>query len=294
MTASDPAQVVKILTQALPYIQKFTGKICVVKYGGNAMTNSELMNSFARDIALLKYVGIKPVVVHGGGPQIGELLASLAIETNFVDGIRVTDAATMDVVEMVLGGKLNKAIAQLICRHGAQAVGLTGQDGMFIRAQQLKSATGQDYGQVGQITSVNRQVIDCLLDNDIIPVIAPIGAGSNGETYNINADTAAAQIAAALDAEKLLLLTNTPGVLNNDQTLLTHLSRSAVRSLIAQGTISGGMLPKIQCALDALSQGVGSVQIIDGRVAHALLLELFTPEGCGTQITDQALTIPTQ
>ncbi len=284
MPLPDPNDIVQVLTQALPYIQRFSGQICVVKYGGNAMTEEELKNSFARDVVLLKLVGMQPVVVHGGGPQIGQCLEALKLGTEFINGIRVTDKRTMEVVEMVLGGKVNKEIVQLIQQHNGTAVGITGVDGHTIQAEKLISTDGVDYGYVGKVTKIDTQLIHKLLSNNIIPVIAPVGAGQNGERFNINADTAASHIAAALKASKLLILTNTRGVLDKKMELIQRVNQQQVNDLIADGTISGGMLPKIECALNAIKQGVNSVQIIDGRVQHALLLELFTERGFGTQI----------
>ena len=284
MPLPDSQEVAKVLTQALPYIQRFAGQICVVKYGGNAMTEEELKNSFARDVVLLKLVGMQPVVVHGGGPQIGACLKALNLGTEFVNGIRVTDKRTMEVVEMVLGGKVNKEIVQLIQNNSGTAIGITGVDGQTIQAEKLESPDGIDYGYVGKVTGVNTKLITKLLNNNIIPVIAPVGSGPNGERFNINADTAASSIAAALQASKLLILTNTRGVLDKKMELIQRVNKQQVNELIADGTISGGMLPKIECALNALHEGVKSVQIVDGRIPHALLLELFTEDGFGTQI----------
>jgi len=281
---SQSQRTAEVLTQALPYIQRFAGQICVVKFGGNAMTDLGLKQSFARDIVLMKLVGLNPVVVHGGGPQIGKCLEKLHIKSEFVDGIRVTSKDAMEVVEMVLGGKINKKIVQLIQNHGGTAAGITGIDGNTIQASALQGPVGVDYGFVGQINKIDTSLIKKLLLNNVIPVIAPIGTDAKGQTFNINADTAAAHLAAALDAAKLLILTNTPGVLNKQQELMPKLNRAQVTQLVEDGTISGGMLPKIECALRALNQGVGSVQIVDGRVPHALLLELFTKDGFGTQI----------
>lgn len=284
LSLPESQQVARVLTQALPYIQRFSGKICVVKYGGNAMTEAALKRSFARDIVLLKLVGMLPVVVHGGGPQIKRCLDSLNLGSNFINGIRVTDQRTMEVVEMVLGGKVNKEIVQLIQEHGGTAVGITGVDGQTIQAQKMVDSNGIDYGFVGEITKIDTALIQKLLSNNIIPVIAPIGS-SNAQSYNINADTAASHIAAALGANKLLILTNTRGVLDQAGELIPRLNRHQVAELIADKTISGGMLPKIECALRALEHSVTSVQIVDGRIPHALLLELFTEDGFGTQIT---------
>ncbi|MCX7891025.1 MAG: acetylglutamate kinase [Burkholderiales bacterium] len=291
MTA--PAQAAlkaKILAEALPYIRRFHGKTLVVKYGGNAMTDPALQKSFALDVVLLKLVGMNPVVVHGGGPQIETLLKRLDIKSEFVQGMRVTDAATMDVVEMVLGGEVNKEIVTLISQAGGKAVGLTGKDGGFIRARKMLLPSKErpeemvDIGQVGEITAIDPGVIATLEEGGFIPVVAPIGVGENGESYNINADLVAGKLAEVLKAEKLLLLTNTPGVLDRDGKLLTGLTPKRIDALVADGTLSGGMLPKIASALDAARSGVKSVHIIDGRVEHALLLEILTDEGVGTLI----------
>ncbi|MDP2809308.1 MAG: acetylglutamate kinase [Rhodocyclaceae bacterium] len=286
------APVVKagLLAEALPYIKRFHGKTIVVKYGGNAMTDEHLKQCFARDVVLLKLVGMNPVVVHGGGPQIENLLARVGKKGVFVQGMRVTDAETMDLVEMVLGGQVNKEIVNLINQHGGKAVGLTGKDGNFIRARKLmmenKDAPGEpiDIGQVGDIVSIDPSLIALLDAGDFIPVIAPIGVGSEGETYNINADVVAGKIAEVLKAEKLVLLTNTPGVLNKAGKLLTGVTPRQIDDMVADGTLSGGMLPKISSALDAARSGVKSVHILDGRVEHALLLEILTDEGVGTLI----------
>jgi acetylglutamate kinase len=284
-------QIASVLTEALPYIRRFKNKIIVVKFGGNAMIDDDLKHSFARDIVLMKLVGLNPIVVHGGGPQIGNLLKKIGKETGFIDGMRVTDSETMDVVEMVLGGLVNKEIVHLINQHGGKAVGLTGKDGNFIRAKkiQLKKSSVDneaseiiDLGHVGEVTSIDTAVLDMLADSDFIPVIAPIGVGEKGESYNINADLVAGKIAEELKAEKLILLTNTAGILDKQGELLTGLSLSDIDDLIADGTISEGMIPKTRCATDALQGGVTSVHIIDGRVNHAVLLELFTDQGVGT------------
>ncbi len=284
-------QIASVLTEALPYIRRFKNKIIVVKFGGNAMIDDDLKHSFARDIVLMKLVGLNPIVVHGGGPQIGNLLKKIGKETGFIDGMRVTDSETMDVVEMVLGGLVNKEIVHLINQHGGKAVGLTGKDGNFIRAKkiQLKKSSVDneaseiiDLGHVGEVTGIDTAVLDMLADSDFIPVIAPIGVGENGESYNINADLVAGKIAEELKAEKLILLTNTAGILDKQGELLTGLSLSDIDNLIADGTISEGMIPKTRCATDALQGGVTSVHIIDGRVNHAVLLELFTDQGVGT------------
>ncbi len=283
-------QIADVLIEALPYIQRFKGKTVVVKFGGNAMVDEALKHSFARDIVLMKLVGINPIVVHGGGPQIGQLLTKLGKTTGFVDGMRITDSETMDVVEMVLGGLVNKEIVNLINRNGGKAVGLTGKDGDFIRAKKihLKPSVEDDateiidLGHVGEVSSIDPSVVDMLGNSDFIPVIAPIGVGVDGRSYNINADLVAGKIAEVLKAEKLILLTNTAGILDKEGGLLTGLSVDDIDGLIADGTISGGMIPKTRCATDALKGGVNSVHIIDGRVEHAVLLELFTNQGVGT------------
>jgi len=278
----------KILAEAMPYIRRFHGRTIVVKYGGNAMTDAALKKSFAHDVVLLKLVGMNPVVVHGGGPQIEQLLGRLGKKGEFVQGMRVTDAETMDVVEMVLGGQVNKEVVTLINQAGGRAVGLTGQDGAFIRAKKMLVAGKDndlvDIGQVGEIATIDPGVISALEDGGFIPVVAPIGVGENGESYNINADLVAGKLAEILKAEKLVVLTNTPGVLDKNGKLLTGLTPKTVEALFADGTISGGMLPKIASALDAAKNGVKSVHIIDGRVEHALLLEILTDEGVGTLI----------
>jgi acetylglutamate kinase len=280
----------KILAEALPYIRRFQDRTIVVKYGGNAMTDPQLKESFARDVVLLKLVGMNPVVVHGGGPQIDELLKRIGKQGQFVQGMRVTDDETMDIVEMVLGGSVNKEIVNLINRHGGKAVGLTGQDGAFIRARKLlmpdKDRPDQllDIGQVGEIVSIDPSIISFLDTGDFIPVIAPIGVGDAGESYNINADVVAGKLAEILKAEKLILLTNTPGVLDKEGKLLTGLTPKQIDDLFADGTLYGGMLPKISSALDAARSGVKSVHIIDGRVPHSLLLEILTDQGVGTLI----------
>ena len=286
----SPVDKAGVLAEALPYIKRFHGKTIVVKYGGNAMTDEHLKQCFARDVVLLKLVGMNPVVVHGGGPQIENLLARVGKKGEFVQGMRVTDAETMEVVEMVLGGQVNKEIVNLINQHGGKAVGLTGKDGNFIRAKKLlmenKDNPGDliDIGQVGDIVSIDPSLIALLDTGAFIPVIAPIGVGSEGETYNINADVVAGKIAEVLKAEKLVLLTNTPGVLDQNGNLLTGITPKHVDDMVADGTLSGGMLPKISSALDAARSGVKSVHIIDGRVEHALLLEILTDEGVGTLI----------
>jgi acetylglutamate kinase len=295
--------VAQVLSEALPYIQRFTGKTIVVKFGGNAMIDEDLKNSFARDIVMMKLVGMNPVVVHGGGPQIGDLLTKLNIDSHFVNGMRVTDTATMNVVEMVLGGSVNKDIVNLINQNGGQAIGLTGKDGKLIQAKQLK-VTHQtpdmlapeiiDIGHVGEVSAINTDVLDMLRNSDFIPVIAPIGVDDEGNSYNINADLVAGKVAEILKAEKLMLLTNTAGLLDKEGNLLTGLSTNQVDDLIADGTIYGGMLPKIACALDAVKGGVKRAHIIDGRVNHATLLEIFTDQGVGTLITDTADNTTTQ
>jgi acetylglutamate kinase len=284
-------QIAKVLTEALPYIQRFKGKTIVIKFGGNAMVNEELKHSFARDMVLMKLVGINPVVVHGGGPQIGNLLKRLGKVSEFVDGMRVTDSETMDVVEMVLGGLVNKEIVNLINRAGGKAVGLTGKDGDFIHARKIKLKKAEsanlapeiiDLGHVGEVESIDPSVVDMLGRSDFIPVIAPIGVGKDGHSYNINADLVAGKVAEVLKAEKLLLLTDITGVLDKEGNLLTGLTIEDVDNLVADGTIKGGMIPKTRCATDALKGGVSAVHIIDGRVENAVLLELFTDQGVGT------------
>lgn len=294
LNTQKASHIAQVLTEALPYIQRFSGKTLVIKYGGNAMIDETLKNSFARDVVLLKAVGINPVIVHGGGPQIGQLLAKIGKESEFINGMRVTDTETMDIVEMVLGGQVNKSIVNLINNHGGRAVGLTGKDGSLIFAEKMKFASPEEFGvdapemidlgYVGRVTSIDTSVIDMLIHSDFIPVIAPIGVGQDGQSYNINADLVAGKIAEVLQAEKLILLTNTPGLLDADGTLLTGLNAKQVNDLIASGVIYGGMLPKIGCALDAVQAGVTSSHIIDGRVQHAVLLEMFTDEGVGTLI----------
>src|SRR4026209_2199829 len=290
LSATDVAEKAKILAEALPYIRRFHGKTIVIKYGGNAMTDDKLKNGFAHDVVLLKLVGINPVVVHGGGPQIDDLLKQLGKKGEFVQGMRVTDAETMDIVEMVLGGQVNGEIVNLINQHGGRAVVLTGKDGGLIRAKKLLvRANGDsdekiDIGQVGEVDSIDPQIVHQLHTNDFIPVIAPLGGGKKGETYNINADLVAGKMAEILKAEKLIVLTNTPGVLDKNGNLLTGLSAKKIDELFADGTIHGGMLPKISSALDAVKNGVNTCHIIDGRVEHALLLEVLTDEGVGTLI----------
>ncbi|MEN3029864.1 acetylglutamate kinase [Chromobacterium amazonense] len=286
--AIDAADKANILAEALPYIRQFAGKTIVIKYGGNAMTDDALKEGFAKDVVLLKLVGMNPVVVHGGGPQINDLLARVGKQGEFIQGMRVTDAETMEVVEMVLGGLVNKEIVSLINKHGGKAVGVTGKDGHFIRARKLfLKAEGEeaiDIGQVGEIESIDPSLVSLLDSQDFIPVVAPIGVGMDGEAYNINADLVAGKLAETLQAEKLVLMTNTPGVLDKSGQLLTGLTAQRIDELFADGTISGGMLPKISSALDAAKSGVNTVHIIDGRVKHALLLEILTAAGVGTMI----------
>jgi len=289
-TPIAPALQAEILAEAMPYIRRFHGRILVIKYGGNAMTDPLLKQSFARDVVLLKLVGMNPVVVHGGGPQIEQLLARVGKKGEFVQGMRVTDSETMDIVEMVLAGQVNKEIVELINTAGGRAVGLTGQDGGLIRARKLRMTLPEqpgeevDIGQVGEIESIDPGIVHTLTSNGFIPVIAPIGSGADGETYNINADVVAGKVAEVLKAEKLVLLTNTAGVLDKSGKLLTGLTARRIDELFADGTISGGMLPKISSALDATRAGVNSVHIIDGRVDHCLLLEIMTDHGVGTMI----------
>ncbi len=293
LTDTSAGQRAKILAEALPYIRRFSGKTIVVKYGGNAMTDERLKHSFARDVVLLKLVGMNPVVVHGGGPQIDDLLKRVGKKGEFVQGMRVTDAETMDVVEMVLGGLVNQEIVTLINQHGGRAIGLTGKDGAFIRARKMLVPSKDndtemlDIGQVGEITAIDPEIIALLETREFIPVVAPIGVGADGASYNINADLVAGKLAEVLRAEKLILLTNTPGVLDKSGTLLTGLTPKQVDDLFADGTIHGGMLPKISSALDAAKGGVKSVHIIDGRVEHAQLLEVLTDEGVGTLIRNR-------
>ncbi|MGA0381065.1 MAG: acetylglutamate kinase [Arenicellales bacterium] len=291
-SVKDPALMAGLLAEALPYIQHFHGQTIVIKYGGNAMTDESLKRGFARDVVLMKLVGMNPVVVHGGGPQIGQLLERIGKKSEFVDGLRVTDSETIDVVEMVLGGLVNKNIVALINAHGGRAVGLSGKDGDMIRARKLVLKKGAasdtedpvELGFVGDIESINPSVVDVLDEGDFIPVIAPIGVGVDGRAYNINADTVAGKLAVTLGAEKLILLTNTPGVLDKEGNLLTGLSEARVQELIDEGVITGGMLPKVRCALDAVAGGVRTATISDGRVPHSTLLETLTDEGVGTQI----------
>jgi acetylglutamate kinase len=285
--------IAEVLIEALPYIRRFKNATVVVKYGGHAMVDEDLKKNFALDIILMKYVGLNPIVVHGGGPQIGKFLDTLSIESQFVDGMRVTDKQTMDVVEMVLAGKVNKEIVALINRNGGQAVGLSGKDGKLITAKKMKYLKEMgnnkppeiiDMGMVGEITSVNNRVLLNLLESQFIPVIAPVGAGSKGETYNINADLVAGHVAASLKARKLILLTDTEGVLDKEGKLKSSLKREEIPELIADGTIEGGMIPKVKCCLEALIGGVRKAHIIDGRKDHSILLEIFTKVGIGTEI----------
>jgi len=293
ISPTDATHKAQILAEALPYIRRFHGKTIVVKFGGNAMTDEKLKHSFARDVVLLKLVGMDPVVVHGGGPQIDEMLKRVGKKGEFIQGMRVTDRETMDVVEMVLGGLVNKEIVNLINQHGGRAIGLTGKDGSFIRARKMlvrnkdNAAEMLDIGQVGEIQSIDPEVISLLESREFIPVVAPIGVGEDGQSYNINADLVAGKLAEVLRAEKLILLTNTPGVLDKNGNLLTGLTPKQVDELFADGTIHGGMLPKIGSALDAAKSGVKSVHIIDGRVEHALLLEVLTDQGVGTLIRNR-------
>jgi len=287
---SSAAEKARVLSEALPYIQRFFDKTIVIKYGGNAMTDEALKQGFARDVVLLKLVGMNPVIVHGGGPQIGEMLKRVGKQSEFIQGMRVTDRETMDIVEMVLGGLVNKEIVNLINQNGGKAVGLTGKDGGMIRAKKLmlkdadKPGEWLDIGLVGEVVGIDPELVTLLDSRDFIPVIAPVGIGDEGEAYNINADLVAGKLAETLKAEKLILLTNTTGVLDKQGGLLTGLTAAIVDGLIADGTISGGMLPKVDCALQAVKNGVKAAHIIDGRVEHALLLEILTKEGVGTLI----------
>jgi len=297
--ASNAMNIAHVLTEALPYIQRFSGKTIVIKYGGNAMVDENLKSGFARDVVLMKLVGMNPIVVHGGGPQIGDLLEKVGKESKFIQGMRVTDRETMDIVEMVLGGLVNKDIVSLINVHGGSAVGLSGKDGSLIKAKklvlnknapelpvELKTPEIIDLGHVGDVASIDASVVDMLIQGDFIPVIAPIGVGEDGQSYNINADLVAGKLAETLNAEKLMLLTNISGLQDKEGNVMTGLTTEQVDGLIADGTIYGGMLPKIGCALSAVNNGVTSAHIIDGRVAHATLLEIFTDEGVGTLITN--------
>ena len=293
MDKKSAINIANVLSEALPYLQRLNNKTIVIKFGGNAMVDEKLKNSFARDIVLLKQVGVNPVVVHGGGPQIGKLLEKTGKESKFIDGMRVTDSETMDIVEMVLGGLVNKSIVNLINHNGGQAVGLTGKDGSMIRAKKMQitreSPEAQtteiiDLGHVGEVTTINPSIVNALDEGDFIPVIAPIGVGEDATSYNINADLVAGKMAGVLGAEKLLLLTDTTGILDKQENILTGLDAKKVDELIADDTITGGMLPKVSCALDAVHSGVKTAHIIDGRVEHAVLLELLTDEGVGTLI----------
>ena len=296
MNDNQTNQTASVLIEALPYIQKFHGKTIVIKYGGNAMIDEVLKQSFAHDIVLMKLVGINPIIIHGGGPQINELLDKLEIQSKFIDGIRVTDESTMDVVQMVLGGLFNMYVVTLLCNAVGKAVVLTGKDANLIQAKKLlipssdSAENDQDVGLVGEITSIETGVLESLIENDIIPVIAPIGTGSEGQSFNINADTVAGKVAEYLNAEKLVLLTNTPGVLDKADQVIGRLSQNEIKDFVENGAISEGMIPKVNCALSAIENGVSSVQIIDGRVPNALLLELFTDSGIGTQIVDHKKT----
>jgi len=292
LNRTDAEQFARVLTESLPYIQRFTGKTMVIKFGGNAMTDPELHESFARDVVLMKLVGMNPIVVHGGGPQIGKLLDRLGIESRFVGGMRVTDEETVDVVEMVLGASVNKEIVDSIHRNGGRAVGITGKDGELLRAKALSAndaGGAEDIGLVGEVESVDTDILTMLANSDYIPVIAPVAGSVDGRTYNINADLVAGKLAEVLKAEKLMLLTNVTGLMDGEGTTLTGLSTRRVDELIEQSVITGGMLPKVRCAMDAVRAGVTSAHIIDGRVPHATLLEIFSDEGIGTLITNQSM-----
>ena len=293
LNRTDAEQFARVLTESLPYIQRFTGKTVVIKFGGNAMTDPELHESFARDVVLMKLVGMNPIVVHGGGPQIGQLLNRLGIESRFIGGMRVTDEETVDVVEMVLGASVNKEIVDSIHRNGGRAVGITGKDGELIRARaltgRLREEGAEDIGLVGEVESVDTDILTMLANSDYIPVIAPVAGGADGLTYNINADLVAGKLAEVLQAEKLMLLTNVTGLLDGDGKTLTGLTTQRVDELIADKVITGGMLPKVRCAMDAVRAGVTSAHIIDGRVPHATLLEIFSDEGIGTLITNKTM-----
>ncbi len=295
MNPNDPSDqsIARILIEALPYIRRYQGKMIVIKYGGNAMVDQDLKHGFARDVIMMKLVGMNPVIVHGGGPQISELLRKIGKESTFIDGLRVTDSETMDIVEMVLGGLVNKEIVSLINSLGGKAVGLTGKDGNLIRARKLyvskddpvlKRSEIIDYGHVGEVEHIEPQIVQLLESQAFIPVVAPIGVGEDGQTYNINSDTVAGRLAVTLNAEKLMLLTNTPGVIDKNGDLIRELKLDQIQKLRGDGTITGGMIPKVECAEDAIRNGVSSSLILDGRVRHALLLELFTDSGIGTQI----------
>lgn len=289
----DALNIARVLVEALPYIKRFSGKTLVIKYGGNAMSDATLKQGFARDVVLMKLVGMNPVIVHGGGPQIGELLNRIGKQTEFINGMRVTDSETMDVVEMVLGGLVNKQIVNMINQHGGSAVGLSGKDGDLIRARKLSVSRSSpelgapeiiDMGHVGEVVSIDTGVVDLLVRSNFIPVIAPIGVGDDGQSYNINADLVAGKLAEVMRAEKLVMLTNTAGLMNRQGQVLTGLSATEVDQLIADGTIHGGMLPKIGAVMEAVRAGVRSAHIIDGRVEHAVLLEVLTDHGVGTLI----------
>lgn len=291
--AIQTPNVAEILIEALPYIRQFSGKTLVVKYGGHAMVDEGLKVDFARDITLLKLIGLHPVVVHGGGPQINSVLDQMGIRPKFVRGMRLTDEATMDVVEMVLGGKVNKTIVSQINQQGGKAVGLSGKDGHLVQARKLKIVHQEDVnsppeiidpGLVGEVTAVNTDIIESLGRDGFIPIIAPVGSGANGETFNINADLVAGEIAKALGAERLFMMTDVDGVKNSAEQLISSIAADEIRAMIKDGSISGGMIPKIECALDALSGGVGKVTIMNGTRRHALLLELFTVRGSGTEV----------
>ena len=293
MDKNSAINVASVLSEALPYLQRLNNKTIVIKFGGNAMIDEKLKNSFARDIVLLKQIGVNPVVVHGGGPQIGKLLEKIGKKSEFINGMRVTDSETMDIVEMVLGGQVNKSIVNLINHNGGQAIGLTGKDGSMIRAKKMEMTRAAsehqateiiDLGHVGEISTINPSIVHTLDQGNFIPVIAPIGVGEDSASYNINADLVAGKMAGVLGAEKLLLLTDTAGVLDQQENVLTGLDSKKVNKLIADGTITGGMLPKVNCALDSVNSGVKTAHIIDGRVEHAVLLELLTDEGVGTLI----------
>lgn len=292
LNRTDAEQFARVLTESLPYIQRFTGKTMVIKFGGNAMTDPELHESFARDVVLMKLVGMNPIVVHGGGPQIGKLLDRLGIESRFVGGMRVTDEETVDVVEMVLGASVNKEIVDSIHRNGGRAVGITGKDGELLRAKALSAndaGGAEDIGLVGEVESVDTDILTMLANSDYIPVIAPVAGSVDGRTYNINADLVAGKLAKVLKAEKLMLLTNVTGLMDGEGKTLTGLSTQRVDELIEQSVITGGMLPKVRCAMDAVRAGVTSAHIIDGRVPHSTLLEIFSDEGIGTLITNQSM-----
>ena len=293
LNRTDAEQFARVLTESLPYIQRFTGKTMVIKFGGNAMTDPELQESFARDVVLMKLVGMNPIIVHGGGPQIGKLLSRLGIESRFVGGMRVTDEETVDVVEMVLGAAVNKEIVDSIHRNGGRAVGITGKDGELIRARALSGHLAgegaEDIGLVGEVESVDTDILTMLANSDYIPVIAPVAGSADGYTYNINADLVAGKLAEVLQAEKLMLLTNVTGLLDGEGETLTGLTTQRVDELIANKIITGGMLPKVRCAMDAVRAGVTSAHIIDGRVPHSTLLEIFSDEGIGTLITNKTV-----